>query len=301
MRESIKIFAKYREGPRPRGLVANRDYGMILAREDASPPNKDKSMNDSRESTKQISRRQFTSGMAGSILAYGLLESLWTQNLFADTVKPIVGQWFRDIYDIGEDLHGQKLKDTEFQAKLEDLYRKVDLNGLMQYVDLSSIESRVDLPDNGAYSASFNLGMVEGLPEKLNFGKQIFCMKKDRAIVPHGHSNMCTGFIVLKGQFRGKHYDRLETADDHYIIKPTIDQDFPVGGVSTISDHKDNIHWFRCASEAGYIFNAHFIGYDPDITLASGRLYLDPEGEKLDGGLIKAPKMSSKECHAKYG
>jgi len=43
------------------------------------------------------------------------------------------------------------------------------------------------------------------------------------------------------------------------------------------------------------------IGYDPAITESSGRLYLDPDGEKLAGGLIKAPKMSSSECHKKYG
>ena len=36
-------------------------------------------------------------------------------------------------------------------------------------------------------------------------------------------------------------------------------------GASTISDHKDNIHWFKCTSETGYIFNAHVIGYDPTI------------------------------------
>lgn len=32
-----------------------------------------------------------------------------------------------------------------------------------------------------------------------------------------------------------------------------------------------------------------------------GRLCLDPEGQKLIGGLVLAPKMSSAECHKKYG
>jgi hypothetical protein len=43
------------------------------------------------------------------------------------------------------------------------------------------------------------------------------------------------------------------------------------------------------------------IGYDPQIKDASGRLYLDPDGEKLAGGRVKAPKMSSADCHKKYG
>ena len=54
-------------------------------------------------------------------------------------------------------------------------------------------------------------------------------------------------------------------------------------------------------SDAAYIFNVHVIGYDKTIKEASGRLYLDVEGEKLAGGLIKAPKMTSAECHRKYG
>ena len=243
-----------------------------------------------------MNRREFT----GTVLTYGLLQMLWARDLFAADVKPVVGQWFKDLNALGRDLKGQKLKDLEFQAKMEELYKKVDLAELVRFVDLDRVAEKVKLPANGAHSAGFDLTKVEGLGG-LSFGWQIFCLKKDRAVVPHGHSNMCTGFIVLRGTFRGRHYDRLETHKDHYVIRPTIDKTFEAGGVSTISDHKDNVHWFRCESDTGYIFNAHVIGYDKAITKSSGRLYLDPEGEKLAGGLIKAPKMTSGECHKKYG
>ncbi|HEX3151764.1 MAG TPA: hypothetical protein VHR66_27070 [Gemmataceae bacterium] len=243
-----------------------------------------------------MNRRDFT----GTVLTYGLLQMLWARDLFAADMKPLVGQWFKDLNTLGQDLKGAKLKDLEFQAKMEELYKKVDLAELCKFIELDKIAENTKLPSNGAFSAGFDLGKVEGLGS-VTFGKQIFCMKKDRAVVPHGHENMCTGFIVLRGTFRGRHYDRLETHKDHYIVKPTIDQKFDAGGSSTISDHKDNIHWFTCTSESGYIFNAHIIGYDKTITDPSGRLYLDPEGEKLAGGLIKAPKMSSSECHKKFG
>lgn len=248
-----------------------------------------------------LTRREFATRLSGSVLTFGLLQMLWARNLFAEPIKPVIGAWFLDLQGISQELRGQKLKDVEFQAKMEELFRRADLPELLRFVDLSKIENTISLPDNGALSTGFDLSQVEGLPEKVNFGRQIFGMKKDRAIVPHGHQNMCTGFIVLKGNFRGRHYDRLETATDHYIIKPTIDQEFGLGGVSTISDHKDNVHWFRCASETGYIFNAHIGGYDPTNPEAPERLYLDPEGEKLSGGLIKAPKMDSAECHKKFG
>jgi hypothetical protein len=243
-----------------------------------------------------MNRREFT----GTVLTYGLLQMLWARDLFAADVKPLVGQWFKDLNALGQDLKGQKLKDVEFQARMEELYTKVNLADLVSFVELDKLAGRVKPPANGALSAGFDLSMVEGLGKTV-FGRQIFCLRKDRAVVPHGHSNMCTGFIVLRGTFRGRHYDRLESHRDHYIIKPTIDREFVAGGASTISDHKDNIHWFKCESDTGFIFNAHVIGYDPTIKESSGRLYLDPEGEKLSGGLIKAAKMTSGECHKKYG
>jgi hypothetical protein len=245
-------------------------------------------------------RREFTTQALGSLVAFGLIETVWSHDLFADDVKPTIAAWLKDLVAMTKDLRGRRLTDLEFQAKMEELYRKVDLKALTQLVKLDELEKR-KVPDNGAASYGFDLSKVEGLPREVEFGKQIFGCKKGRSIVPHGHANMCTGFIVLKGQWHGRHYDKLETLKDHYVIKPTIDREFGPGDLSTISDHKDNVHWFSCTSDTGFIFNAHITGYDPTLKNASGRLYLDPEGEKVQGGLIKAAKFTSEECHKKYG
>jgi hypothetical protein len=247
------------------------------------------------------SRREFHARLIGSAITFGLVEMLWSRDLFAEPVKPTVDSWFRELADMTRDLKGRKLTDVEFQTKMEELYKRVDLKALCGLVKLDEIEKTKKLPENGALNAGFDLTKVEGLPANVGFGKQIFGCKKGKSIVPHGHANMCTGFIVLKGQWHGRHYDRLETHSDHYVIKPTIDRHFEPGDLSTISDHKDNIHWFQSEAEAAYIFNVHVIGYDPQIKESSGRLYLDVEGEKLAGGLVKAPKMSSAACHKKYG
>jgi hypothetical protein len=249
----------------------------------------------------QPTRREFSASLLGSVMTFGLVEMLWSRDLFADAVKPTIEAWLKELVEMTRDLRGRKLTDLEFQAKMEDLYRRVDLQALVGLVKLDEIESRSKLPDNGALSRSTDLSKVPGLPANLGFGKQVFGCKKGRSIVPHGHANMCTGFIVLKGRWHGRHYDRVETHTDHYVIKPTIDREFGPGEMSTISDHKDNVHWFQATSEVGYIFNVHVIGYDPRITDASGRLYLDPDGEKLSGGRIKAAKMTSEQCHKKYG
>jgi hypothetical protein len=249
----------------------------------------------------QPTRREFSASLLGSVMTFGLVEMLWTRDLFADSVKPTIEAWLKELVEMTKDLRGRKLTDLEFQAKMEDLYKRVDLQALVGLVKLDEIEARSKLPDNGALSRSTDLAKVDGLPANLGFGKQVFGCKKGRSIVPHGHANMCTGFIVLKGKWHGRHYDRVETLTDHYVIKPTIDREFGPGEMSTISDHRDNVHWFRASSDVGYIFNVHVIGYDPQIKDASGRLYLDPDGEKLSGGRIKAAKMTSEQCHKKYG
>lgn len=247
------------------------------------------------------SRREFQASLIGSAITFGLVEMLWSRDLFAAPVKPTVDNWFRELAVMTKDLKGRKLTDLEFQTKMEDLYKRVDLKALCQLIKLDEVEKSKKLPENGALNAGFDLSKVEGLPANVGFGKQIFGCKKGKSIVPHGHANMCTGFIILKGKWHGRHYDRLETHTDHYIIKPTIDRHFEPGDLSTISDHKDNVHWFKAESDAAYIFNVHVIGYDPTIKENSGRLYLDVEGEKLAGGLLKAPKMSSADCHKKFG
>jgi hypothetical protein len=249
-----------------------------------------------------LTRRSFNGTLLGSLAAYGLIETLFRHDAFAEGVKPVVTQWLRDLNTLSRDLKADhKLKDVEFQSKLEELYKRVDLPELLKLLDLDRVARAAAPPDNGAKSVGIDLRKVEGLPERLYFGKQIFCLKKGRSVVPHGHSNMCTGFIILRGTFEGRHYDRVEDHPRHYLIRPTIDRAFKAGEFSTVSDHKDNVHWFKATSDTGYIFNVHVIGYDPAIKLSTGRLYLDPDGEKVKGGLIVAKKMTSRECHKKYG
>ncbi len=246
-------------------------------------------------------RRSFNGKLLGSLMAYGLIETLYTQDLFADKVKPVVHQWMCDLQALCKDVKDQKIKDLVFQAKLEELYRKVNLTELIQLLNLDALAKRVKFPERGAASLGVDLSKVEGLPKGVVFGKQIFACGKDRSIVPHGHDNMCTGFIVLRGDFQGKHYERVEDHKDHYLIRPTIDRVFKPGECSTISDHKDNVHWFKAISATGFVFNIHVLNYNPENKNPTGRVYVDPVGEKTKDGLIVAKKMSSKECHHKYG
>ena len=83
-------------------------------------------------------------------------------------------------------------------------------------------------------------------------------------------------------------------------IEPTIDRGFAPGDASTISDHRDNIHWFEAQTDTAFIFNVHVTGYERTGG-APGRVYLDPHGEALPGGRIRAPRLTATECVARHG
>ena len=165
-------------------------------------------------------------------------------------MQPIVDAWFHELHAISKDVADHKIKDVEFQKSLESLYGRVDLPALLKTLDFDRMAAGVNYPAVGARSLPVDFSHVSGLPMNLVFGRQIFAMAKGRSVIPHGHDNMATGFLVLKGSLRGRHWDRVEDHKDHYLIRPTIDRTFKPGEYSTVSDHKDNVHWFTAEIRA---------------------------------------------------
>jgi hypothetical protein len=246
-------------------------------------------------------RREFTRHALQSLTALALIEGLAAHRLFGKDVQPLVDDWFKELHAISKDVADHKLKDIEFQKSLESLYGRVDLAALLKTLDFERMAAGVNYPKLGAKSLPVDFTNVSGLPTKLVFGRQIFAMTKGRSVVPHGHDNMATGFLVLNGTLRGRHWDRVEDHKDHYLIRPTIDRTFSPGEYSTVSDHKDNVHWFTAESDHAFIFNIHVNHSDPGNTKNPGRVYIDPLGEKLSGGLVKAPKITYGKANQLYG
>jgi len=244
------------------------------------------------------SRREFQQHAIGSLLTWSLLETLFKRDAFAKEVKPITASWLAELDSWSQDLKGKKLEPLQWQQKVEQLYATIDLPDLLKFIDFENLVKNVQPKDSGELSLKAKLPHVEGLPTALVFGHQVFALNKDRSVVPHGHDNMATAFLVLKGDFHGRHYDRLEDGADHMIITPTIDRDFGPGGCSTVTDIKDNVHWFKAKSDGSYIFNIHVMSVKPGRT---GRVYIDPNGEKLAGGRIKAKKIDHAQANTLYG
>lgn len=245
-----------------------------------------------------FSRRAFCQNTLGSLLAYSLLETLFAGDAFSDEIKPIAARWLAEINTWSADLKGKKLEQVEWQKKVEELFARVDLPEMFALLDFEKLKQQARPQERGEQSIRPTLPQVEGLPTDLVFGQQVFALSKGRSVVPHGHDNMATAFLILKGDFHGRHYDRLEDNQEHMIISPTIDRPFGPGGYSTISDYKDNVHWFEALADDAFIYNIHVLSIKPG---RSGRVYIDPNGEKLSGNRIKARKIGYGEAEKLYG
>jgi hypothetical protein len=247
-----------------------------------------------------LSRRQFGQQTLGALLTYSLLETLITRDALGADLKILAGKWLKDLNELSQDTKGKKLPQIEWQKKVDELLEQVDLAETLKFLDFEKLTANIKFRDQGELSLKPKLPKVEGLPTELVFGHQVFALTKDRSVVPHGHNNMATAFLILKGTFRGRHYDRLEDDGQFMIIRPTIDRAFGAGEHSTVSDFKDNVHWFTATSEQAFIFNIHVMNVDPDIK-NTGRVYIDPAGEKLSDNRIRAKRVTPAEVYKLYG
>lgn len=244
-----------------------------------------------------LTRRDFQQQALGSLLTWSLLDTLFSRNAFGDEVKLIASKWLAELNAMSLDLKGKKLEQVQWMKQVEQLLAKVDLAELLKFIDFDALTKDVKFQDRGELSLRPKMPKIEGHPT-LVYGNQVFALNKDRSVVPHGHDNMATAFLILKGNFHGRHFDRLEDDKTHMIIRPTIDGTFGPGTYSTVTDVKDNVHWFQATTDGSFIFNIHVMSVKPGAT---GRVYIDPNGEKLSGDRIKAKKINHAEANKLYG
>lgn len=248
-----------------------------------------------------ISRRDFTRQMLGSLFSMALVGSLCEAQSLKGSVKPIAHKWVFEMEQISKDLRESKIKPVEWQDRIESLLRQVDLNDLLKAIDYQKLEKSAKLFDDHETAEDVSFSKIKKLPGELSFAPYFYAMKKGVSIVPHGHQNMTTMHMMLKGEARGRHFERLSDEPDFLTIKPTKDKQLTVGDVSTISDGRDNIHWFNSLTEPVFMFNIGVYDLNPEIT-TTGRDYIDPNnGENLSNGSIRVPRIKGEQAYKIYG
>ncbi len=246
-----------------------------------------------------MNRRSFTKGLVSSIVTYSLIDSMLASNAFAAPVKPIVKHWSIGLNQFCEDLRKESITPQEWQEQVEMLYRVVDLNELLLFIDFKNLIKGFDYPELGVNTRPVKFPKLAGLPENTIFVKKIFGMKKDRSIIPHGHSNMVSAHLVINGEMHLRQYEKLNQEKNNLIIKPTVDKTVSIGECSSISDEKDNVHWFIANSDTAYTFDVIMLdlaGEKYDIHNLD--IY---EKQDLNDGTMRVPILDVETALRKYG
>ena len=156
-----------------------------------------------------------------------------------------------------------------------------------------------DYPNLGVTTERVRFPALDGLPERLAFHSKVFGMRRDRAIIPHGHRNMVSCHYVLQGDLHLRHFDKVEEDATHMVIEPTVDMVARPGSYSSISDERNNVHWLRAQSETAHTFDVIVLDVGGEEWEVDN---IDPyAAEHLGEGRLRAPKLDVAAALEKYG
>lgn len=246
-----------------------------------------------------MKRRVFSQYLIKSITSYALLESLIQTEAFSHKVKPIISHWALELESYCKDLRKSGISPSEWQVKIEALYQKIELEELLKFIQFEELIKGFEYPDLGVATRYVKFPKLEGLPARTAFTKKIFGMKKGRAIIPHGHANMSSAHLILKGEMQLRNYNNHRQENKHMIISPSSDRLIQRGDCSTISDERDNVHWFIANTDQAFTFDVIMLdlnGKQYDIY----NLDMD-EKEDLSNGKMRVPILDVETALKKYG
>ncbi len=239
--------------------------------------------------------------MLSSLLTLSLVKSLDGLGVVAGPIMPIVRKWLIEMETMTKELRQGKVKPAEWQQQIESLMARVELKDLLAATDYDALAKTAVFPDDHESAEDVDFSKNEGLPADLSFSPYFYAMRKGTAIVPHGHRNMTSMHMMLKGEAHLWQFERVSDERQYLTIKPTSDRALKVGAVTTMSEQKDNIHWFKALSEPVFMFNIGVFRIKAGEEF-SGRDCIDPlGGEKLSDGLIRARRIELKEAYKLYG
>ncbi|MDW3646442.1 MAG: hypothetical protein R8P61_05255 [Bacteroidia bacterium] len=246
-----------------------------------------------------MKRRDFSQHLIKSVTSYALFDSLFLTEAFSYQVKPIIEHWALDLESYCKDLRKAGISPSEWQNKIEALYQKIELEELLRFIKFEELIKGFEYPDLGVATRYVKFPKLEGLPSRTAFTKKIFGMKKGRAIIPHGHANMSSAHLILKGEMQLRNYNNHGQEENHMIISPSSDQHIKRGDCSTISDERDNVHWFVANTDQAFTFDVIML----DLNGKQYDIYnLDMyEKEELGNGKMRVPILEVETALKKYG
>ena len=227
------------------------------------------------------------------------LSTIWLARaaVAAEAVKPdAVTAALRRFDELSRALQDGSISQVDWQRGVDEAAHGIDLAAFCRRVDFGALVKRLPLLHRGTSAEHLDL-----LPHQA-FTPKIFALGPGRAIIPHGHDNMVSHQLVLSGEVHGWHWERLRDEPDTLLLRPTIDRVFKPGDSSSISDHRDNVHWFVATSGPAYTLDCIVDNLDPARDHRFRIDFVDPQRAAPAGnGEVRMPRIDLDEALGRYG
>jgi hypothetical protein len=256
-----------------------------------------------------LSRRDLLSTV-GSLAVWTLCELAVSRRATASTVSPILTAWLREVDELARSLGGDALTQAAWRSQMESLYGRVPFSELLKVVDLDALARDAPLPTTG--ESQLSLPRLEGLPARPAYYGFVGGFRAGRSIPPHAHNHLVSSFLVLQGELRGRHFDRLRDEEDSMAIAATSDRVFRPGDFSTVTQGRNNVHWFTARTDHSFILDIGVADLAPAGTMhplegqqrgKTGRIYVDVDRcvAGVPGAVAKARRLTETEAYRRYG
>lgn len=248
-------------------------------------------------------RRTFLLGSARLAAWYGLFELGRRTSAWAQGSEPITRRWQRELEEICAAVRAGKLKPAAWQAAIERLHASMPLEEIVRFVDVEAVVARIKHPEA-------KLGAVENLRWPADtlpsFGRKLFVYRQGACTPPHAHNHLVSAHLVLKGQIRTRTFNRVEDLERSILIEPTGDRTAGPGTTVSMSDDRDNVHWFEGVAGVSVSLDVPVDQVSPDKAYrlpaeAYNQIYLDPTVPARADGRIEAPVIKFQESVRRFG
>ncbi len=204
-----------------------------------------------------------------------MLYALGVRRAVAAPLRAEVLEDLRQMNDLAVQLRRGAITPRDWQDQMAVLAAQVDTSELSRSLDIERLAATLELPRDRALVRELGFAPLDQALSDAKVHIRLFMLGHGRAIIPHGHDDMVSMHWLLHGALRARHYDRIERSPEHMLIRPTIDRVLRPGMATTVSDDRDNVHWFVAVEGPTFSLGVvvpRLTGEGP-----SGRVYLDPK------------------------
>lgn len=225
----------------------------------------------------------------------------WITHARAWAADPALQRWKARLEEICHSVRSGTLSPREWQEAMQQIYAELPPEELVRFIDVDRLLAGLRYPPE-------RLGAVTQVPwssESVRLFPKLFVYRKGTSTPPHVHNDLVSAHWILRGEIRTRTFDRVEDLETSILLRPTRDDVLRPGALVSMSDARDNGHWFEGTSELAISFDVAISGVAPDKQYrhpaeGQNQIFVDPTLGARSDGTIDAPILKFKDSVQKF-